>query len=179
MPQITIGNEAHLRALSDDDLKQLSQTVRMELVRRRVVSGPDEYGQVLKIDRRLRYVSWEDVKEILLPHYGTEHLASHYASCLWSELYLKTCRGMIHMEGHCSICETKVKKRKTKESWTIHRIGCPSRSRNTARTIVFTRRSLLASRDAVMAIDNMLVPQRIKDDYQRVIDGLTPKRKPK
>lgn len=176
MPRITIGNEAHLKALSEDDLKLLVETSKMEIVRRRVEANPNIRRQTANVDGRVRYVTWEEVKEILRPYYPTEKKASFHASRVWGELYTETCQGLLDMEGYCGFCKVAVRKRKPHETWTSHRIGCPSRGANSAKPVLFSRRSLVACRDEIMALSDAWMPQWVKDDYQRVIDGLRPRR---
>lgn len=175
MPRVTVGNEDHLKTLSADDLKLLSQTVRMEIIRRRVQADPNVQAQSAKIDGRVKYVSREDAEKVLRPFNDSERKAVLRASRLWGELFTETCYGMIDMEGYCTFCKVTVRKRQPQEPWVTHRIGCPSRADNRARTLVFTRRSLLSNYDAIMALSSAMMPEWVKDDYQRVVDALRAK----
>ncbi len=172
MPRVTVGNEDHLKTLSADDLKLLSQTVRMEIIRRRVQADPNVQAQSAKIDGRVKYVSREDAEKVLRPFNERERLAASHASRLWGELYSETCYGLIDMEGYCTFCKVAVRKRQSHEPWVTHQIGCPSRADNSAKTFVFTRRSLLSNYDAIMALSSAMMPEWVKDDYQRVVDAL-------
>ena len=174
MPRVRIGNKDDLRALNDTDLRTLMTDSMHEKMRRRqiLIPGPGKRRTAeRRRDRRLVYVSWHDVNNIMAQHYPNDRKAAFHASRVWGAAYNMTQYGLLKLEGYCDVCGI-VPRKTAGGQYVAHGVGCPSRGLDSAKTILFSRRSLVDNRVNVRALWKAQFPDWVKDDYDLIVDAL-------
>jgi hypothetical protein len=171
MPRVRVGNDEDLKALTGDDLHVLAVMSVEEEIRRRVLKNTIAHKQP-QPDKRLAYVSWQDATKILRPHLSTDKQAKHHANYLWAKLFTESQFGLVSLEGYCTVCGINSRRPEPGEPWKQHVKSCPSRASTTARTMVFSRRSLIANEDVVPQLNNAWFRQWLKRDFGWLVTEL-------